>query len=770
MSILIITDNLSKGEKIAASLLKNFQSEKGYLNGNGYYITWTSGHLIGLAPTGFYDIKYETWDIAHLPILPKPFQWIIDPKMMDQVKVIRELSDRSNMIINALEPGPEGQYIFDSFYRHLKLTHPVKRLWLSDMTQEGIVHAYQNMKANDYYRSLGEAERARVQADWLIGINATRAISTKHQAMLSVGRVQTPVLAMVYDRNKEIENYVSDALYDVVATFTQGETTFEGSLINEEIKSDELKALECVKVNQNVDVSLKLYIRKREKMAAPRLFNLSSLQSEANELYGFSLKETLDIATVLYEKHELITYPATDSQYVSPEDITTMHKVFDKLNGLVKIKGIEWARKEIVTSGCQRICQRSDYQHAILPTEKLPTNQLSENEKKIYILIVQRFFSQFFPPARYEKHEMIYQLKHEFKSVVSVLIDPGWKVIENPKLKLSTFNVDETKPISLVKCELKKTNQKPPLQYTEGNLVQRMLVGGKEIGGKELNDWDMEASIGTAKSRAEILTVLKSPQIGYLVVDDNKLSITKKGKALIELLRQTDVKTITDPQMTGEWEKKLYAIERGTGRADPLLSSLEAFISLFINEINQMEPQRLFLKDSLGKCPACSEGEIVEGKKAYGCNRFKEGCEFKLWKTINRKQLSEAQIKQLLTQGSTSFLTFKSAAGKSYVAKLVVKDWKQGTVTLDDKLSECPKCNTGMIKDKGPLYGCTHYPSCDFKIFKSISSRIISPNEVIDLITQTKTSNLTGFRTKNGDLYDAFLYLDENLTVKERRV
>lgn len=788
MSTLVIAEKPDMGRKIADVIIgKHAKRKGGYIEGNGYIVTWAVGHLVGLAPPSMYDDKYKQWSLETLPIIPEHFQMIVVPRKMDQLNEIKRLSERVNIIINACDAGREGQYIFGLIYRHLRLHHPVKRLWIQSPTENGIQKAFQSLKNNQEYDSLFEAADARSKADWLVGLNGTRALSVRHKGKLSVGRVQTPTLAMVYDREKEIESFQSVTYYEIHATFQQEEENYKGRLETKDYVTDRTEAEKIQQAIEGKQGKITYYAIKKGKQSAPKLFDLTSLQSEANKKYGFTLQQTLNLAQSLYEKHEAITYPRTDSKYVTEEEIPMMHEVFHLVRPYFLKQGYLWvkeAKKEIVTVGCRRVCNPSKVtdHHALLPTEKVPTGDLSADEKKIYDMIVERFLIQFFSPALYKQHTLKTTVKasgktHVFLTDVKEWTQEGWRVslrkeknreekdIEEEEKK--TFQLNPKQALDVKEPTIKERKTKPPKHYTEGTLVTAM---------ENAND----VGLGTPATRSSIVERLK--EVGYLREKGRNLRITYKGKVLIEMIRDTGIRTLTSPELTSEWEGKLQAIEREKESKEHFIEGIKPFTSLMVEEFKHMEPREFVSDDEYFiECPACTEGKIRETKKAYGCHRWQEGCSFKIWKrTYGNKTITKKQCMNLIEDGHTSYLTFTSKEGMKYKARLVLKDKQTGEIGIEfqnkrAELSEekqpigtCPKCKKGQIVYRGKVYGCTGYPKCNFFVGSSIGGKTIKKEYVQMMIQGKETPLIKGFTSKNGKKYQAYLSLNSSYSLQFR--
>lgn len=424
LKTLIIAEKPDMGRSIAAVLEPKAQNKRSFLEGERYIITWAIGHLIGLAEPDHYDEKYKKWKFGDLPIIPDKFKLLPNPRTKDQLQVIKELAARSDELVNACDAGREGQHIFSLIREHLRLRQPVKRLWISDLTAETIRKGFEQLKDNTEYDNLTSAARARSEADWLIGMNGSRAFTTKHNELLSVGRVQTPVLALVYDRQKQIEAFASLKFYDVTGLFKQADTSYKGMWQGERITDPAKAEAIAAKVRDKPGI-VASYEVKDTKEYPFKLYDLTLLQREANGKFGFSAKKTLDTAQSLYEKHKVISYPRTNSNYVNEQNVPEMHRILDSLRGSPDYGDFaNGANKRLVHTNNKYVCNPAKVEdhHAIMPTMKKPQG-LSPDERKLYDLIVRRFLSHFYPAAEYKVHTVLTEVEKEsFKTTIKQLL------------------------------------------------------------------------------------------------------------------------------------------------------------------------------------------------------------------------------------------------------------------------------------------------------------------------------------------------------------
>lgn len=786
MKTLIIAEKPDMGRTIAAVLEPKAQNKRTYLEGEHHIITWAIGHLVSLAEPDRYDDRYKRWNAADLPIIPERFKLWPNPRTTDQLKTIGELAKRCDKLVNACDAGREGQLIFHLIKQYLKLSQPVDRLWISDLTPETIRKGFNGLRSDAEYDSLTRAARARSEADWLVGMNASRAFTIKHKTLLSVGRVQTPVLALLYDRHKEITAFNSETYFIVQAVFTQADFSYkgiwQGDRIVEKEKADALAAKVKGKPGRIVS-----YEKTESKEYPYRLYDLTLLQREANGRFGYPAKKTLDIAQALYEKHKVITYPRTSSNYVTEENIPVMGNVLNMLKQSSAYGQLaNGADRSRVHKGNKAVCNPAKVEdhHAILPTPKKP-GTLSTEEQNIYDMIVRRFLSHYYPPARYNHHEVITEVEGEqFRTKAKEQLEPGWRVVlgndgvDAPKAKGRKKKGDEQQeeqddelmvtdrpfsvnPDEAVRCKdalgVEKATQ-PPKPYTEGTLLKAMESAGKAIEDDELREAMKQTGLGTPATRAATIERLK--QVGYIKPAGKRLDITTKGCAAIELIRGAGVELLASPEMTGRWEQRLHQISRGEASDEQFMQKVKQFAEMIVGKVKQ-QPQAqasIFGEDEgksggaakgrsgsrgsksgkpsgtgtsgtsgttrasrssrstaaaetpaaarksksatrsgasvavqesvpasvpawIADCPrpGCG-GKLIEGKRGYGCIRFKEGCSFVIWKDQRGKTVTAAMAKALATSGQTRKLTINGPDGGSVSGKLVLTDPTAGTV------------------------------------------------------------------------------------------
>jgi DNA topoisomerase-3 len=577
-------------------------------------------------------------------------------------------------------------------------------------------------------------------------MNGTRAFTSKHNVLLSVGRVQTPVLALIYDRQIQIDAFASNKFYEVEAHFSQDTTTYKGNWQGDRITKPEQAEAIVAKVKDKPG-TITSYEVKDTKEFPFKLFDLTLLQREANGKFGFSAKKTLDVAQVLYEKHKVISYPRTNSNYVTEQNIPEMHRSLDALRGTIYEPFIKEANKNFVNKNNKSICNPTKVEdhHAILPTHK-KANGLTPDEQKIYDLIVRRFLSHFYPAAEYKVHTVMTEVEQEaFKTIVKQMLDLGWKVIyadqaketakkakgkdeeEELEEEISTsFSVDPNTEVHCIDAIAKEKETQPPKHYNEGTLLKAMESAGKQVEDEELRDAMKDSGLGTPATRAATIERLK--QVEYIEMQGKKIQISPKGRMAIELIRSAGVELLTSPEMTGHWERRLNEISKGIASDAAFMENVKKFTTLIIDKVRAQpraakeaftrpeapvkatkkplkttenkaiakktairsnttavkKPTAPLSRESIASCPrAGCAGHIFMGNKGYGCSSYKEGCKFVIWKESFGKTISPAMVKMIIEKGRTNKLKLTDEAGQAIEARIALTNAATGELKAE---------------------------------------------------------------------------------------
>ena len=662
-----------------AKVLGATRRKDGYLEGGGYLVSWCVGHLVELAPPNIYDEKYVKWNIADLPILPEKWQYLVSAPTKEQFKVLKDLMNRSDVgsIICATDAGREGELIFRLVYQQAGCKKPFSRLWLSSMEDSAIREGFANLKPSTEYDALYQAALCRERADWMVGINASRLFSCLYGQPLAVGRVMTPVLAMTVVREAAISAFVPEKFYTVALSFTDGGTASSKRFSQ---KSDaEMLLKNCRKEDHTTVQKVE---RKEKTEKPPLLYDLTSLQRDANRLLGFTAQQTLTYAQSLYEK-KLITYPRTDSRYLT-EDMAT------SLPGLVVTVAGAFDFHEDVPAHAQQVIDSSKVtdHHALLPTASVAKADLSAlpaGERNILRLVVVRLLCAVGEPHRYAETTMTtICAAEEFTAKGKVVLSDGWKSIERKMLgdllgekkePAVLPDVPEQSECSITGAELKKGQTSAPKHFTEDLLLSAMQAAGSEC----MPEGVERQGIGTPATRAA--TIEKLVAKGFLERKGEKktkiLLPTDKGKALITVMPEA----IQSPEMTADWETKLLRIERGEMEPEEFMTEIKDMITSLVENSEVVKGANVLMKKKIvGVCPNCG-ANVIEREKGWFCDN--KPCRFVLWKDnafFKRlgKRLDSHVADKLLRDGRIRLKDCKSAKGKTYNATVLLSTENDG--------------------------------------------------------------------------------------------
>ena len=621
-----------------AEILGAKNRKEGYIEGNGYQVTWTFGHLCGLLEPHEYAPEWKAWALSHLPMIPARFgiKVMNDSGIQKQFKVIESLMATADEVINCGDAGQEGELIQRWVMQKALCKCPVKRLWISSLTEESIKEGFKKLKDQSEYKRLYEAGLSRAIGDWLLGMNATRLYTLKYgknRQVLSIGRVQTPTLALIVNRQLEIENFKPEAYWELKTVYR--DTVFSAAKGRFSSVEEGNQFLETVKM---ADFFVTDISTKKGNESAPKLFDLTSLQVECNKKFGFSADETLKLIQSLYEK-KVTTYPRVDTTFLTDD---MYPKIPDILKGL---KDYDLLTKPLLETKIPKTKKVFDNtkvtdHHAIIPTGIDPT-ALNDNEKRVFDLVARRFIANFYPECKISTTTVLGEVeKVEFKVIGKQILDAGWRIVfEKAKLESEENDPDEdenTLPI-FVKGEsgphtptLSEKWTSPPKPYTEATLLRTMETAGKLIDSEELRDAMKENGIGRPSTRAAIIETLFKRD--YIRKERKNLIATNTGVDLIQTISEELLKSA---ELTGRWEKKLRQIERGEYEASVFLEELKEMVRQIVfnvkSENRQTNAPKPIQTDSLvgSICPECTKGVLIKGNSAYGCSRWKEGCGYR---------------------------------------------------------------------------------------------------------------------------------------------
>jgi DNA topoisomerase-3 len=779
-----------------ARVLGKVPKQGDFYENDEYVITSAIGHLVELCLPGEMDKKRGKWSFANLPIIPPKFELKPIEKTEARFKLIKRLLKRADIseVINACDAGREGELIFHYLVTLAGNKKPVRRLWLQSMTPEAIRAAFQELRDGSEMIPLTDAAVCRSESDWLVGINGTRAMTAFNSKgggfqLTPVGRVQTPTLAILAERETRIRNFKPRTYFEVFGDFAVEAGSYRGRWFDEAFKkgADEDARAERLWDRDRAEAIVARCagkpgtIEEEKKPAtqiAPLLYDLTTLQREANSRYSLSARRTLQIVQALYEKHKVLTYPRTDSRYLPEDYVGNVKAVFTKFDdpGLA-----EHARKALAAGWVKpnkRIfndAKVSDH-HAIIPTGVSPKN-LDEFELKIYDMVARRFVAVFYPAAQFEITTRITRVEGEaFKSEGKIIVDPGWLAVygrqaaSDDEQTLCAVRAGETARTTNV--EIKENQTKPPARFTEATLLSAMEGAGKLVDDEELREAMSQRGLGTPATRAQIIEGLLLD--GYLSRQGRELIVTQKGLSLINLLRGIGIQALTSPEMTGEWEFKLKQMEQGAIPRPQFMEEIRRFTEEIVEKAKNFSGDSVEgqFTDLEAKCPKChTEAGFKESYKAYEC----KSCGLIVWKNMAGRELEREEVKTLLETGSVGPLDgFRSKLGRPFSAPVKLDaEFKQvfdfgeaanGPQTLDfsvlPAVAPCPACKTGTVHDTGSAYQCSNTGKCKFRMGKTICQREIPREQVIKLIETGKTDLIPRFISKKGKPFSAFLKLE----------
>ncbi|MDQ8200592.1 DNA topoisomerase 3 [Pelagicoccus enzymogenes] len=763
---------LAEKPSVARDIAKHLnagQRHDGYLAGGDWAVTWAFGHLVELKEPEEYRPEWKSWKKSLLPIIPEQFELRArgDDGAKKQLATVKKLFSEAEEIICATDAGREGELIFRYILEWAGCTEkPVKRLWISSLTSSAISKGFASLKDGKDFDTLHDAARCRSEADWIVGMNATRYFTVeygKRNLLLSLGRVQTPILAMIVGRDTEIENFKSEDFWEVHTQCRETKFRHVGGKIAEEGKAQELLA----KVDGQPLVVSDVQ-QKDERTNPPLLFDLTELQREMNRRYGFTADQTLRIAQNLYEQKH-ITYPRTDSRYLSTDLQPTIGPLLKRL-AATKSKEIEPLDLENLPFN-KRIVDDSKVSdhHAIIPTEDLPRN-LNEDEARVYDAVLVRLIAVFYPPCIKAVTTVEAKAAEEaFRAKGTVLLDAGWqalypqaekKAAKGKKKKeaeepaaMPNFQVGESNPHT-PSIEKFKTN--PPKRFTEATLLSLMETAGKIVDDEELKEALKDKGVGTPATRASIIEVLI--QRKYVERKKKNLISTDSGRHLISLIQDERLKS---PELTGDWEFRLKKVERGEQDAASFMSDVVEYTKeILANDAGKTVDLR-----NLGPCPKC-RAPVMRGKTGYGCSSWRDGCKFVIKDGEYGMTFQPALMRELLYNGRTlephpiedkgkKLLGFL-ALGRGGKLKFEKVETSQDTGG-QEKFGDCPICKSPIVEGaKG--YGCCNWKNgCRFIVWKQVAQRPLSAGEARALLEKGVVGPLEGFKSKAGKEFSAKL-------------
>ena len=817
---LVIAEKPSVAQDIVRALTPiagKFDKYDDYFESEHYVVTSAVGHLVEIQAPEEFDVKRGKWSFAHLPVIPPHF----DLKPVDKTKsrlaaVVKQAKRKDvTQLINACDAGREGELIFRLIEQYAGgakggLGKPIQRLWLQSMTPQAIRDGFNNLRSDAQMQGLADAARSRSEADWLVGINGTRAMTAFNSRdggffLTTVGRVQTPTLSLIVTREEKIRAFQSREYFEVHANFAAQAGQYAGKWFDPkfkksddpEAKADRLWKAEDAQAIASAVQGQPATVTEESKpstQASPLLFDLTSLQREANGKFGFSAKTTLALAQALYEKHKALTYPRTDSRHLPEDYLPTTRQTLEMLATSQHSHLAPFARQALEHNylrPTKRVFDNSQVSDhfAIIPTTQAPSG-LSEAEQKLYDLVVRRFMAVFFPAAQYQITTRISQVaQHHFKTEGKVLIHPGWLAIYGKEAASETDggkDGDKGQPLVAVQpgehprvalAQAKPLHTKPPARYSEATLLGAMESAGKQVEDEELRSAMQEKGLGTPATRAAIIEGLLSEK--YLLREGRELLPTAKAFQLMTLLRGLDVQELCKPELTGEWEYKLAQMERGELPRAQFMQKIAQMTERLVQKAKEYDRDTIpgNYATLTSPCPQC-DGIVKENYRRYACTGADgagEGCGFSFTKSPAGRTFETHEAETLLRERRIGPLEgFRSKAGWPFTSELaIVSDKDTGQFKLefdfgDDKASEenaeivdfsgqtslgaCPACGAPVFAH-GSNYVCSKAvptaaqpaPSCNFKSGQIILQQPIAPEQMQKLLATGKTDLLDKF-------------------------
>ncbi|HJU70950.1 MAG TPA: DNA topoisomerase III [Paucimonas sp.] len=791
---LIIAEKPSVANDIAKTL-GGFTRHDEYFESDQYVLSSAVGHLLEIAVPEEYDVKRGKWTFTHLPMIPPHFALNPIAKTESRLKVLNKLIKRKDVtsLINACDAGREGELIFRLIVQYAKAKQPIKRLWLQSMTPGAIRDGFARLRDDHDMLPLADAARCRSEADWLIGINGTRAMTAFNSKeggfyLTTVGRVQTPTLSIVVEREEKIKSFVPRDYWEVRAEFVCAAGIYEGRWLDARHKKDETDpekraerlwskaAAESIVAACRGKQGVVTEESKPTTQMAPALFDLTSLQREANARFGFSAKNTLGLAQALYEKHKVLTYPRTDSRHLPEDYIATVKQTLDTV---AENNNYHQFAKQILNKSWVKPNKRifdnskiSDH-FAIIPTTQAPKN-LSEPEQKLYDLVTRRFMAVFFPAAEFQVTTRYTEVSgHQFKTEGKVMTNAGWLAIYGKE----AINDDKENAGILVpvakgeKVQTEKVSAnglvtKPPARYSEATLLSAMEGAGKLVDDEDLREAMAGKGLGTPATRAAIIEGLLYEK--YLLREGRELIPTAKAFQLMTLLRGLGVEELTAPELTGEWEYKLAQMERGKISREEFMREIAQMTQVIVKRAKEYDNDTIPGDYATLKTPCPNCGSVVkENYRRFACTK----CDFSISKIPGSRQFEVPEVEELLAQRTIGPLQgFRSKMGRPFAAILkIVRDEELNNFKLEfdfgqnqesdehaeavdfsdqTPLGPCPKCGSGVY-EMGLAYVCENTvakpKACDFRSGRIILQQEILPEQMQKLLNEGKTDLLPGF-------------------------
>jgi DNA topoisomerase-3 len=805
---LIIAEKPSVANDIARAL-GGFTRRGDYYEGAQYVLSSAIGHLLAIAAPDEYEVKRGKWSLANLPVIPPHFDLVPIERTEDRLKLLARLMKRKDVtgLINACDAGREGELIFRYIVQHAGTKKPIERLWLQSMTPSAILEGFASLRPDEALRPLADAAVCRSESDWLVGINGTRAMTAFNSKeggfyKTTVGRVQTPTLAILVEREQRIRSYVQKDYWELHGTFSNGKAEYVGRWFDEKFEKpqgdesndsrperiwDEARA-STIRAKCECKPGIATEEAKPTTQLSPLLYDLTSLQREANGRFGFSAKMTLSLAQALYEKHKVLTYPRTDSRALPQDYIATVRSAMEMLTGgkarkpVGLLAGYAPFAAQVLKEGWVRPNKRifddakvSDH-FAIIPTLATP-RQLNEAETKLYDLVVKRFLAVFFPAAEFMVTTRITRVDGEpFRTDGRVMNNPGWLAVYGRESRTGDESVSlpalDGPKVRVERVDLRGSQTRPPARFTEATLLSAMEGAGKLIEDEDLREAMREKGLGTPATRAAVIEGLIFED--YLHRIGRELQPTPKAFSLMFALKHFGITEITSPELTGDWEHKLRQMEHGELKRRVFMDHIVDTTREMVERIrNGNIPDEAFATLK-APCPKCG-ATVQENYRKFQC----QSCDFAIWRVISGRELAPEEVEELIEKGVVGPLTgFRSRLGRPFAGALKLTaemkaefdfghgaEGKDGDAEAPDfsgqePLGACPKCGADVF-EQPMAYLCEKSVgperSCDFRSGRVILQRPIEREQMLKLLSTGRTDLLHRFISKKGRPFSAFL-------------
>jgi len=791
---LIIAEKPSVAADIARAL-GGFTRKGDYFESDAYVLSSAVGHLLALSLPEEYDVKKGKWSFARLPVIPPHFELTPIERSEDRLNLLLRLMKRKDVgaLINACDAGREGELIFRYLVAYARIKKPIERLWLQSMTPQAIRDGFGALRPDKELLPLADAARCRSEADWLVGINGTRAMTAFNSKeggfyLTTVGRVQTPTLAVLVEREERIRAFIPRDFWEVHARFAAVAGEYAGRWFHAGFKRDEdsekkperlwsAKDAEAIVAACRGGKGAVTEESKPSTQLSPLLFDLTSLQREANGRFGFPAKMTLSLAQALYERHKVLTYPRTDARALPEDYLATVKKTMEILGATNEYGAFA---KNVLKQGWVKPNRRvfdntkiSDH-FAIIPTQQAP-KQLNDAEQKLYDMVVRRFLAVFHPAAEYLQTTRITKVgEHQFKTEGRVLRNPGWLVVYGRAAQSETDSLPVVAPDEIVRVNevgAQANQTKPPPRYTEATLLSVMEGAGKLVEDDELRAAMEAKGLGTPATRAAVIEGLIQEE--YVHRNGRELVPTPKAFSLLFALRHFGVSEITSPELTGDWEFKLKQMEAGKLRRQEFMEHIEQVTRDMVERIKSGDIPDTAFATIEAPCPKCGE-KVQENYRKFQCQK----CDFSIWKVTSGREWSPEEVSELIQKRFVGPLTgFRSRMGKPFAAGVrlndefrVEFDFGQAAASSEaeeapdfsgqESLGACPKCGARVF-EHGVSYVCEKAVgpsrSCDFRSGKLILQQPVERAQMSKLLATGKTDLLQRFISKKGRPFKAYL-------------